>query len=63
MNKKNQDKNEIKIESPVDLTNAILEFNQLNEGASYLGYGFENPVLTKQKNKNKKVSKRGKKIR
>jgi hypothetical protein len=40
------EKNQIKIESPVDLTGAILEFNKLNEGASYLQYGFENPVLT-----------------
>jgi hypothetical protein len=32
------------IESPIDLTNAILEFNKLND--SYLGDGFENPVLT-----------------
>ena len=40
------EKNQMKIESPVDLTYAILEFNQLNEGASYLDYGFENPVLT-----------------
>ena len=40
------EKNEIKIESPIDLTNAILDFNKLNDGASYLGSGFENPVLT-----------------
>ena len=40
------EKNEIKIESPIDLTNAILDFNKLNEGASSLGYGFENPVLS-----------------
>jgi 8-oxo-dGTP pyrophosphatase MutT (NUDIX family) len=40
------EKNEIKINSPVDLTEAILQFNKLNDGASYLGYGFENPVLT-----------------
>ncbi len=40
------EKNEIKIESPIDLTNAILDFNKLMDGASYLGYGFENPVLT-----------------
>jgi 8-oxo-dGTP pyrophosphatase MutT (NUDIX family) len=32
------------IESPIDLTNAILEFNKLDD--SYLGDGFENPVLT-----------------
>lgn len=38
------EKNEIKIESPVDLTNAILDFNKLND--SYLGQGFENPILT-----------------
>jgi hypothetical protein len=38
------EKNEIKIESPIDLTNAILEFNKLND--SYLGNGFENSVLT-----------------
>jgi hypothetical protein len=36
--------NEIKIESPVDLTNAILDFNKLND--SYLGQGFANPILT-----------------
>ena len=40
------EKNEVKISSPIDLTNAILEFNKLSNGASYLGYGFENPVLT-----------------
>jgi 8-oxo-dGTP pyrophosphatase MutT (NUDIX family) len=34
----------IKIENPIDLTNAILEFNKLND--NYLGKGFENPVLT-----------------
>jgi 8-oxo-dGTP pyrophosphatase MutT (NUDIX family) len=32
------------IESPIDLTNSILEFNKLND--DYLGKGFENPVLT-----------------
>jgi hypothetical protein len=36
--------NEIKIENPVDVTNAILEFNKLYD--SYLGIGFDNPVLT-----------------
>ena len=36
--------NLIKIESPVDLTNAIIDFNKLYD--SYLGQGFENPVLT-----------------
>ena len=40
------EKNSIKIESPIDLTNAILDFNKLNDNASYIGYGFENPVLT-----------------
>jgi len=38
------EKNEIKIESPIDLTNAILDFNKLND--NYLGSGFENPILT-----------------
>lgn len=38
------EKNEIKIESPIDLTNAILDFNRLND--NWLGQGFENPVLT-----------------
>lgn len=38
------EKNEIKIESPVDLTNAILDFNKLND--NYLGNGFQNSVLT-----------------
>jgi hypothetical protein len=38
------EENSIKIESPIDLTNAILDFNKLND--SYLGSGFENPVLT-----------------
>ena len=38
------EKNEIKIESPIDLTNAILDFNKLND--NWLGQGFENPVLT-----------------
>jgi hypothetical protein len=38
------EKNEIKIESPFDLTNAILDFNKLND--NWLGSGFENPVLT-----------------
>ena len=28
------------------MTNAILDFNKLNDNASYIGYGFENPVLT-----------------
>jgi 8-oxo-dGTP pyrophosphatase MutT (NUDIX family) len=32
------------VESPIDFTNAILEFNQLDD--SYLGSGFEYPVLT-----------------
>ena len=32
------------VESPIDLTNAILEFNKVDD--SYLGNGFENPVLT-----------------
>ena len=36
--------NRINIESPVDLTDAILEFNKYYD--SYLGNGFENPVLT-----------------
>ena len=40
------EENKIKIESPIDLTNAILDFNKLNVKASYLGYGFENSVLT-----------------
>jgi len=36
--------NKMKIESPIDLTNAILDFNKLYD--SYLGSGYENPVLT-----------------
>jgi 8-oxo-dGTP pyrophosphatase MutT (NUDIX family) len=36
--------NSIQIESPIDLTNAILDFNKLYD--SYLGSGFESPVLT-----------------
>jgi 8-oxo-dGTP pyrophosphatase MutT (NUDIX family) len=36
--------NRINIESPVDLTDAILEFNKYYD--SYLGNGYENPVLT-----------------
>jgi|688.fasta_scaffold03481_6 hypothetical protein len=40
------EKNQIKIESPIDLTNAILDFNKLNDNASYIGNGFENPVIT-----------------
>lgn len=37
-------KNELKIDSPIDLTNAILDFNKLYD--NWLGEGFENPVLT-----------------
>lgn len=36
--------NRINIGSPVDLTDAIIEFNKYND--SYLGQGFENSVLT-----------------
>jgi len=36
--------NKIKIESPIDLTNAILDFNKLND--NWLGNGFPNSVLT-----------------
>ncbi len=38
------EENKIKIESPIDVTNAILDFNKLND--NWLGRGFENPVLT-----------------
>jgi 8-oxo-dGTP pyrophosphatase MutT (NUDIX family) len=38
------EKNSIKIESPIDLTIAILDFNKIDD--SWLGVGFENPVLT-----------------
>lgn len=38
------EKNQIKIESPIDLTNAILDFNKLND--NWLGSGFPNSVLT-----------------
>lgn len=38
------EENKIKIESPIDLTNAILDFNKLND--NWLGQGFENPILT-----------------
>ena len=38
------EKNKIKIESPIDLTNAILDFNKLND--NWLGNGFPNSVLT-----------------
>jgi len=38
------EKNSIVIQSPIDLTNAILQFNKIDD--SYLGSGFENPILT-----------------
>ena len=38
------EKNSIKIESPIDLTIAILDFNKIDD--SWLGVGFKNPVLT-----------------